>query len=118
LLENDPSCYERMGNYLMQIGQSLVDTAKSVGIPMVAQGVPGVLVFHSQGTQLIKAEGYDESTKLRDILITRISRNYGIQFSPVSRFFSNLLMDDSDVSFFKERIGEVMADVARINELL
>ncbi|WP_193194001.1 aspartate aminotransferase family protein [Nostoc sp. MG11] len=118
LLENDPSCYERMANYLTQIGQSLVDAAKNVGIPMVAQGVPGVLVFHSESAPLTKAEGYNETTKLRDILITRLARNYGIQFSPVSRFFSNLLMDDSDVTFFKERIGEVMTDIARINEFL
>ncbi len=117
LLENDPLCYERMGNYQMQIGQSLVEAAKNVGIPMVVQGLPSVLVFHSQKTALEKPEGYDENTKLRDILITRVSRNYGIQFSPVSRFFSNLLMDDSDVAFFKERIGEAMVDVAKLSEM-
>lgn len=114
LLENDSSCYERMGNYLIQIGQSLVEAAKSVGIPMVVQGVPNVLVFHSQPDLIKYAGDYEERTKIQDVLITRICKQYGIQFSPISRFYSNLLTDESDVSLFKERIGEAMAEAQRI----
>lgn len=114
LLESDTSCYERMGNYLIQIGQSLVDAAKSVGIPMVVQGVPNALVFHSQPELIANAGDYEESTKIRDVLITRVCKQYGIQFSPISRFYSNLLMDQSDVDLFKERIGEAMAEAERI----
>ncbi|MBW4572064.1 MAG: aminotransferase class III-fold pyridoxal phosphate-dependent enzyme [Tolypothrix carrinoi HA7290-LM1] len=114
LLENDSSCYERMGNYLIQIGQSLVEAAKSLGIPMVVQGLPNVLVFHSQAELIQSAGDYEKSTKIQDVLITRICKEYGIQFSPISRFYSNLLMDESDVSFFKERIGEAMAEAQRL----
>lgn len=116
LLENDSSCYERMGNYLIQIGQSLVEAAKSVGMPMVVQGLPNVLIFHSQAELIKYAGDYEERTKIQDILITRVCKEYGIQFSPISRFYSNLLMDESDVSFFTERIGEVMAEAQRIIE--
>jgi glutamate-1-semialdehyde aminotransferase len=114
LLENDSSCYERMGNYLIQIGESLVEAAKSVGMPMVVQGLPNVLVFHSQPELIDCAGDYEERTKIQDVFITRVCKEYGIQFSFVSRFYSNLLMDESDVSLFKERIGEAMAEAQRI----
>ncbi len=114
LLENDPSCYERMENLLIQIGQALLEAAKSVGMPMVVQGVPGVLLFHSQAEVINYARDYEEITRIRDILTTRVCKDYGIQFSPISRFYSNLLMDESDVIFFRERIGEALAEVHRI----
>jgi trans-AT polyketide synthase/acyltransferase/oxidoreductase domain-containing protein len=116
LLENDSSCYQRMGNYLTQIGQSLIEASKSAGIPMVVQGVPSVLVFHSQAETIHHLEDYKERTKIQDILISRISKEYGIQFSPLSRFYSNLLFDETDVSFFTERIGEVMTEAQTIFE--
>jgi glutamate-1-semialdehyde 2,1-aminomutase len=115
LIENDISCYERMGNYLLQIGQSLVDAAKNVGMPMVVQGVPNVLIFHSQEIPVSSPGDYDDTTKLRDILITRICKDYGIQFSKISRFYSNLMMNETDVSFFQERIGEAIAESQRIS---
>lgn len=117
LLESDPTCYERMGNLMLKIAQSLVDAAKAVDIPMVVQGVPNVLIFHSQTNALEQPEGYDDETKLRDILITRLCKEYGIQFSPISRFYSNLLMEEADVEFFQSRIGEAMADVKKITSL-
>lgn len=117
LLENEPNAYERMGNILLRIGQSLVDAAKAVDIPMVVQGIPNILVFHSQSEPLIQPEGYDDDTKLRDILITRLCKEYGIQFSPISRIYSNLLMEESDVEFFQSRIGEAMNEVKKITSL-
>lgn len=117
LLENDTDCYQRMGSFLMQIAQSLVDAAQAVDIPMVVQGVPNILIFHSQNSALEYPEGYNDDTKLRDILITRLCKEYGIQFSPISRFYSNLLMEETDVEFFQSRIGEAMADVKKITSL-
>lgn len=117
LLENDVSCYERMGNYLLQIGQSLVEAAKNVGMLMVVQGVPGILIFHSQEKPVNSPGSYDDTTKLRDILITRICKDYGIQFSKISRFYSNLMMNETDVSFFQERIQEAIDEVQRISDI-
>jgi trans-AT polyketide synthase/acyltransferase/oxidoreductase domain-containing protein len=117
LLESNPQSHERMGNLLLQIGQSLVDAAKAVDIPMVVQGVPNILVFHSQAEPLTQPEGYDDNTKLRDILITRLCKEYGIQFSPISRFYSNLLMEESDVEFFRSRIGDAMAEVKKLTNM-
>lgn len=117
LIENDPGAYERMSSLLFQIGSSLVEAAKAVDISMVVQGVPNILVFHSQAEPLTQPEGYDENTKLRDILITRLCKEYGIQFSPISRFYSNLLMTESDVQFFRDRIGEAMVEVKKLLSL-
>lgn len=116
LLEKDSGCYERMNGFLNQIADALVEAANNVGIPMVVQGAPGVLVFHSQSTPMTDSGHYEQSTMFQDILISKVCRDYGIQFSPISRFCGNLLMSESDVDFFKERIVEVMDEVKKISQ--
>ncbi|MDJ0618544.1 MAG: aminotransferase class III-fold pyridoxal phosphate-dependent enzyme [Calothrix sp. MO_192.B10] len=116
ILEKDSSCYERMNGFLNQIGHYLVEAANSVGIPMVIQGAPNVLVFHSQSHPMSHPGDYENNSMFQDILIAKVCRDYGIQFSPISRFCSNLLINESDVSFFQERIGEVMTEVKQISE--
>lgn len=116
ILEKDTLCYERMNSFLNQIAHSLVEAANNAGIPMVVQGSPCVQVFHSQAKPITHPEDYKQDTMFQDILISKVCKDYGIQFSPISRFCSNLLMDESDVIFFKERIGEVMTEVKIISE--
>ena len=108
LLEKDTGCYERMGKYLTAIGQSMIDAAKAVGMPMVVQGMPTALVFHSQETP-VTSEGYPEKTKTENILIKRVIQDYGLLCSPVSRLYGNLMMNDDDVCFFEDRIGEALS---------
>jgi glutamate-1-semialdehyde 2,1-aminomutase len=108
MLENDTTCYERMGSHMAQIGQCLEDAAKNVGLPMVVQGFPCGLVFHVQEAKLEYPGDFSDATMIQDVILAQICQSYGIQFAPVSRFFSNTMMDESDVSFFKERIGEAM----------
>lgn len=116
ILENDPYAYKRMDTYLQEIGDSLIEAASKRGIPMVVQGAPNVLVFHSQSQPMKHPGDYQDNSMFRDILIAKVSRDYGIQFSPISRFYSNLLLDANDVSFFKERIEEAMLEVSNVSQ--
>ena len=108
LLSEDQGCYERMGNYLIRIGESMINAARDVGMPLVVQGMPTALVFHSQETP-VTSDNYPERTQAENVLITRVLQDYGLLFSPISRLYSNLMMNDDDVEFFDNRIGEALA---------
>lgn len=112
LLSNDPTCYERMGGYLTRIGESMIQAARDVGLPMVVQGMPTVLVFHSQENP-VTSDRYSEKVKFQDVIIKKICQEHGLLFSFPSRFYSTLLMDDDDVHFFNERIGYALAEAKK-----
>lgn len=117
LVENDPGCYERMGAVMSKISNVFIKAAQSVDIPMVVQGMPTALVYHSQATLVDKTEGYSDKVKFCDIIIREISKRYGIQFSPLSRLYPNLLISDDDVTFFEDRIFDAMKQARRIIDI-
>lgn len=117
LVESDPGCYDRMAGFTQQISDIFVQAANANDLPLVVQGMPTALVYHSQETTVDFSEGYSDKVKFCDIIIREISKRYGIQFSPLSRMYSNLLMSQSDVSFFEERIYDAMANAKQVIDI-
>ncbi|WP_374421910.1 PfaD family polyunsaturated fatty acid/polyketide biosynthesis protein [Chromobacterium sp.] len=117
LIEQDPGCYERMGRFTEQISDIFVKAAHANDLPLVVQGMPTALVYHSQDTMVDRSEGYSDKVKFCDIIIREISKRYGIQFSPLSRIYSNLLMNQDDVRFFEERIFDAMANARKVIDI-
>ncbi|MBI6548655.1 PfaD family polyunsaturated fatty acid/polyketide biosynthesis protein [Xenorhabdus lircayensis] len=117
LIEQDSGCYDRMGNIMRQISNTFVKAAEAVELPLVVQGMPTALVYHSQSTPVDCTEGYSDKVKLCDIIIREISKRYGIQFSPLSRMYSNLLMSQDDVRFFEERIFDAMENARKVIDI-
>lgn len=117
LIEQDPGCYERMSDVMRQISGVFVKAAEAVDLPLVVQGMPTALVYHSQSTPVESSEGYSDRVKFCDIIIREISKRYGIQFSPLSRIYSNVLMSEDDVRFFEERIFDAMENARKIIDI-
>lgn len=117
LIEQDPGCYDRMGDVMRQISAVFVKAAEAVDLPLVVQGMPTALVYHSQSTPVESSEGYTGRVKFCDIIIREISKRYGIQFSPLSRIYSNVLMSQDDVRFFEERIFDAMENARKIIDI-
>ncbi|MGJ0638606.1 PfaD family polyunsaturated fatty acid/polyketide biosynthesis protein [Xenorhabdus bovienii] len=117
LIEQDPGCYDRMGDVMRQISNIFVKAAEAVDLPLVVQGMPTALVYHSQNTPVDRSEGYSDKVKFCDIIIREISKRYGIQFSPLSRMYSNLLMSQDDVRFFEERIFDAMVNARKVIDI-
>lgn len=117
LVEKDPGCYDRMGNVTAQISDAFVRAAHAVEMPLVLQGMPTALVYHSQDTPVDRSEGYSNKVKFCDVIIREVCKRYGIQFSPLSRIYSNLLMNQDDVHFFEERIFDAMDNARKVIEV-
>ncbi|WP_263065005.1 PfaD family polyunsaturated fatty acid/polyketide biosynthesis protein [Dickeya dadantii] len=117
LVEQDPGCYDRMADVMRQISGAFVKAAEAVDLPLVIQGMPTALVYHSQSTPVDRSEGYSDKVKFCDIIIREISKRYGIQFSPLSRMYSNLLMSQDDVRFFEERIFDAMENARKVIDI-
>ncbi|MCC2667322.1 MAG: PfaD family polyunsaturated fatty acid/polyketide biosynthesis protein, partial [Gammaproteobacteria bacterium] len=107
-LLSENGCYERMGGYMLKIAESMVATAKEVGIPMVIQGLPTALVFNIQETQAKNSDVIAHDVKLKNALVRNVCRKYGLQISPLSRLYANLMLNQNDVDFFKQRIGDAL----------
>lgn len=117
LVEQDPGCYERMAGFTAQISDAFVRAAHAHELPLVVQGMPTALVYHSQANMVDRSEGYSDKVKFCDIIIREISKRYGIQFSPLSRIYSNMLMSQEDVNFFEERIHDALGNAKKVIEL-
>lgn len=117
LLMNDTDCYMRMGTHMTAIANSLIGAANDLGMPMIVQGLPTAMVFHSQAEMVESAEGYPPEVKVNDIVIREVCKRYGIQFSPLSRIYANVLMSEDDVTFFNDRIGDAMAEAKKLIDL-
>ncbi|MCW7539469.1 PfaD family polyunsaturated fatty acid/polyketide biosynthesis protein [Aquabacterium sp. A7-Y] len=117
LVEKDPGCYERMAGFTAQISDAFIRAAHANDLPLVVQGMPTALVYHSQTTMVDRSEGYTDKVKFCDIIIREIAKRYGIQFSPLSRIYSNLLMSQDDVRFFEERIFDALANAKKVIDI-
>ncbi|CAH9049691.1 Glutamate-1-semialdehyde 2,1-aminomutase [Pseudoalteromonas sp. CIP111854] len=117
LIENEPGCYDRMGGIMSQMADIFVKAAHASDMPLVLQGMPTGMVFHSQNELVDRSEGYTAKVKMCDIIIREICKRYGIQFSPLSRMYSNLMINQNDVSFFEERIYPAMANAKQIIDI-
>jgi glutamate-1-semialdehyde aminotransferase len=119
LLEEDPGCYQRMGDYLLEIARSMTDAGKEVGLPLVVQGVPTGLSAHVCAKPLHRAEDYTQDLQTNDGLVKAVCEGHGIQFAPrYFRLYSNLMLNDDDVSFFKARIHEALSEARQVLESL
>jgi glutamate-1-semialdehyde aminotransferase len=117
IIEQDPNCYDRMAGYMKQIADLFIKAAHAVDMPLVVQGMPNGMVFHSQDHLVERSEGYSAEVKYCDIIIREISKRYGIQFSPLSRIYSNLMLNQQDVDLFGERIFPAMENARKIIDL-
>ena len=114
ILMDDKDVYPRMALHLKAIADVLVKAAKDLGMPMVVQGLPTALVYHSMDRTVDAPEGYSLQAKLNDIIIREVCKRYGIQFSPLSRLYSNVMTSADDVAFFEARIHEALKDAKRV----
>ena len=117
LIENDPDCYDRMGKIMAEMCKIFTTASKRVGIPMVVQGMPTALVYHSQDKLVDRSEGYTDRVKFCDIIIREICKRYGLQFSPLSRMYPNLLINEGDIEFFNDRIFTAMENAKSIIDI-
>lgn len=117
IIEKDTGCYERMGNVMSRIVQSFIGAAHDVGLPLIVQGMPTALVYHSQEHLVDRSEGYTDRVKFCDIIIREVAKRYGLQFSPLSRLYPNLMINDDDVVFFESRIHDVMLNARQLIDI-
>lgn len=119
MLENDPDCYMRMGNHLVEIARILTTAAADVGLPLVVQGVPTGLSAHVCAEPLGRPEDYTSELQTRDGLVKAVCEGHGIQFAPrYFRLYSNLMLNEKDVAFFQERIHDALYEAKSVLETL
>lgn len=110
ILEDDPGCYDRMGDVLTRITDVFARAAADVGIPLSVQGFPQAQVFHVRPEPLASPDDYDAATHYADSVVRKACAEYGIQICPTSRLYANVVLNDEDVRFFEDRIHDALHD--------
>jgi trans-AT polyketide synthase, acyltransferase and oxidoreductase domains len=119
ILKADPGCYDRVKGQMERISSILVSAADANDIPMFVQGLPNALTFHIDDAPPKSAQEYSNKNKMLSNIIRETCKRFGIQFCPISRMYSNIMLNDKDVEFFSSRIGDAMqAGKAEIDKTL
>ena len=109
ILKEDEDAYPRMKRHMESISELLIKAGEDHGIPMVVQGIPNALTFHPSDHPVDSFEEWTNEHKMMATIIRETCKRFGIQFCPLSRMYSNIMLNERDVEFFESRIGPAMA---------
>lgn len=108
ILEAEGDYFTRVSGKANRIIDAFKHAAAEHGVPLSIQGPPTGITFHVNETELDSSLQFGKDLLKKNLLLNIIALDHGIIFSPISRMYSNLQLNDDDVSFFEDRIGNVM----------
>lgn len=101
---SQPEVYAQLEKNVDKLKFLILDAAKKSGLDIVIQGGTNCLVLNCNDTPILE---YDECTPIvrkKNDLIRQCMRRYGILAAPLLRLYPNIMLDDNDLSFFKQQI--------------
>lgn len=114
---------EREGDYFTSVSQKadrilagFKAAAAEYDVPLSVQGPSTGITFHVNEHPLDSSLQFTKDQLKQNLLLNIIALEHGILFSPISRMYSNLQLTDEDVTFFEERIGDVMKTYSDVCE--
>ena len=116
LSRDNESAYKKTGEKIEEIHRIFKNKAKDAGLPLVVQGPLFCGAYHCCGRELEKPSEYDYDILSRDIILNTCMQNRGILASTMSRLYPNISLDDNDVSWFEEHIGDAISDAQAVFE--
>lgn len=101
---SQPEEYRRLEKNVDKLKMLILDAANKNGLDMVIQGGTNCLVLNCTGSPI---QEYDKCTPLirqKNDLIRQCMRRHGILAAPLLRLYPNLMLNDNDLSLFKQQI--------------
>lgn len=114
LKRNNEAVYDHMNRYARLVENVLVEAGKEVGLPILVQGSGGVLLYHCSEEPITGRNLLGLNTYIMDKTLNEAFVKHGILISPVSRMFINVMFNDSDLEFFKDRVGFAVRDAKKV----
>ena len=107
---NNGEAYKHMNENTSKIHLILREEAQKIGLPLVVQGPPSCGAYHCCENELLSPSEYTMDTMLVDSMLNTCLLKNGILVSSVSRLYPNVMLDDEDIAWFKEKVGAALAE--------
>ncbi len=100
----------QMNENITQIHKILKTRADAIGLPLVIQGPPGCAAYHCNNDILANTSDYTYEMMTLDILLNHNLVQNGILVSTVSRLYPNIMLNQSDIEWFSERVDMALLE--------
>ena len=84
--------------------QILIDSAETVGLPLIVQGPTGLASFHCSPKPLEHPAEYDFEVMAKDIIVATALQRHGVLVSSISRIYPNIQLSDADLEYFDHHV--------------
>lgn len=118
LSRNNGVILKEMNDHAKQIYHIMENEAKRIGLPLVIQGPPGCTSYHCRDTVIEAASDYTFDDMYLDIVLNDNLAKNGILVSSISRIYPNISLNQEDVIWFQERVGNALEATKEIYEEL
>lgn len=113
----EPDNYVNMNKYAAIIHSEFLKQAKELGLELIIQGPLACSCFHV-GKQLKNSSELTTDIIYKNGIIRECMKQYGILIAHTSRLYMNISFNDTDVDFFRDRIGYALYDAKCIFDRL
>jgi hypothetical protein len=98
--------------------QILIDSAETVGLPLIVQGPTGLASFHCSPKPLEHPAEYDFEVMAKDIIVATALQRHGVLVSSISRIYPNIQLSDADLEYFDHHVPLALREAkATIDEI-
>ncbi|WP_440110445.1 aspartate aminotransferase family protein [Paenibacillus sp. QZ-Y1] len=115
---NGGQALESMNRHTVLIHEALQEESLRIGLPLSIQGPPGCASYHCCEQSLTSTADYTFELMSLDILLNNILAKHGILVSTISRMYPNIMLNSSDVAWFRERIPGALSEMKQLYDEL
>ncbi len=112
ILTQDVGAYERLHRYSSELAQIFMQLSSKAGIEMTVQGPDGGMSYHCKEKEIITYASLDDDTILKNGIVRECLCSHGILVSHMSRMYTNIQLDETDLEFFEQHAKAALEDAA------
>lgn len=107
-------CYAIMRENAEKLHRIFLEEARSQEYPLIIQGHATCASFHCVEAPIKTSGEIDKKLYIKNKVLKSQLQAYGILTSLLSRMYVNIVLSDSDISFFRDRVGYALSDAKLI----
>lgn len=106
--------YETMKEKAEELHRIFLEEAQNQEYPLTIQGHATCSSFHCAEAHIKTANEIDKNLYIKNKVLKSQLQSYGILTALLSRMYVNIALSDSDIVFFRDRVGYALADAKLI----
>lgn len=118
LSRNNGEKINQMNRITEKIHEILRNESEKIGFELVIQGHPSCGAYHCSNKVLESTSEYTFDIISKDIILNNNLAKNGILVSSLSRIYPNISLDESDIEWFRMKVGKALMETKEVFEEL